>query len=79
MQTISIALDDDLLRTLQANSDAQKMSQAELIRHALQFYFRVHEEAEIRQQYQSGYGNAELTELALEMKDWEDEQVWPEQ
>ncbi len=33
---------------------------------------------EIRQQYQKGYGEADLTELALEMKDWEEEQVWPE-
>jgi hypothetical protein len=33
---------------------------------------------EIRRQYQKGYGEADLTELALEMKDWEEEQVWPE-
>jgi hypothetical protein len=33
---------------------------------------------EIRRKYQQGYGEADLTELALEMKDWEEEQVWPE-
>ncbi len=30
------------------------------------------------QAYQKGYGEADLTELAREMKDWEEEQVWPE-
>lgn len=33
---------------------------------------------EIRRQDQKGFGEADLTALALEMKDWEEEQVWPE-
>jgi hypothetical protein len=39
---------------------------------------RLFEEMEIRRQYQKGYGAADWTELALEMKVWEEEQVWPE-
>jgi uncharacterized protein YecE (DUF72 family) len=51
---------------------------SEFVRCVLHFYLRLHEEIEIRRQYQKGYGEADLTELALEMKDWEEEQVWPE-
>jgi hypothetical protein len=50
---------------------------SEFVRCVLHFYLRLYEETEIRRQYQKGYGEADLTELALEMKDWEDEQVWP--
>ncbi|GEM_PF-5787466 len=50
----------------------------EFVRHAVRFYLRLFEEMEIRRQYQKGYGEANLTALALEMKDWEEEQVWPE-
>jgi hypothetical protein len=51
---------------------------SEFVRRALHFCLRLHEEMEIRRQYQKGYGKADLTALALEMKDWEEEQVWPE-
>lgn len=78
MNTIKITLDDKLNDALNENSEARKLGRAEFIRQALLFYLRVTEQAKIRRQYQKGYANADLTELALEMKDWEDEQVWPE-
>ena len=79
MQAIQINLDDELVNALKDNSEAQELGEVEFVRHALRFYLRVKEEAEIRRQYQSGYGNADLSELALEMKDWENEQAWPKQ
>ena len=78
MYSIQIPLDDALKDALQGNPMAQKLGYDEFIRRALRFYLRVNEQAAIRRQYQEGYGNADLTELALEMNDWEGEQVWPE-
>jgi hypothetical protein len=77
-ETLQIKLDHDLAETLQTNAEAQKLGLTEFVRHAVSFYLRLCEEMEIRRQYQKGYGEADLTELALEMKDWEEEQVWPE-
>jgi metal-responsive CopG/Arc/MetJ family transcriptional regulator len=77
-ETLQIKLDHDLAKTLQANAEAQKLGISEFVRHAVRFYLRLCEEMEIRRKYQQGYGEADLTELALEMKDWEEEQVWPE-
>ena len=77
-ETLHVKLDHDLARALQTNAEAQKLGVPEFVRRAVHFYLRLYEEIEIRRQYQKGYGEADLTELALEMKDWEDEQVWPE-
>lgn len=77
-EVLQIQLDNDLVKTLQTNTEAQKLGVSEFVRHAVHFYLRLYEEMEIRRQYQKGYGEADLTELALEMKDWEEEQVWPE-
>ena len=76
--TLQIKLDHDLAKALQTNAEAQKLGLSEFVRRAVHFYLRLYEEMEIRRQYQKGYGEADLTELALEMKDWEEEQVWPE-
>jgi repressor of nif and glnA expression len=76
--TLQVKLDHDLVKALQANTEAQTLGVPEFVRHAVRFYLRLFEEMEIRRQYQKGYGKADLTELALEMKDWEEEQVWPE-
>ncbi len=73
-----IQLDKELVKALKANPEAQKLGAAEFVRRAVHFYLRLHSEMEIRRKYQKGYGDADLTTLALEMKDWEDEQVWPE-
>jgi hypothetical protein len=77
-ETLQIKLDHDLAKTLQTNAEAQELGLSEFVRRAVRFYLRLSEEREIRRQYQKGYGEADLTELALEMKDWEEEQVWPE-
>lgn len=77
-ETLQIELDDDLIQTLRTNAEAQKLGLSNFVRHAVSFYLHLSEEMEIRRQYQKGYGEADLTALALEMKDWEDEQVWPE-
>lgn len=77
-ETLQIKLDQELAQTLQTNAEAQKLGLSEFVRHAVRFYLRLCEEREIRRQYQKGYGEADLTQLALEMKDWEEEQVWPE-
>ncbi len=77
-ETLQIKLDQDLARALQSNAEAQELGVPEFVRRAVRFYLRLCEEGEIRRLYQKGYGEADLTELALEMKDWEDEQVWPE-
>lgn len=77
-ETLQIKLDDDLTRALQANAEVQKLGLSEFIERAVRFYLRLYEEMEIRRQYQKGYGEADLTDLALEMKDWQDEQTWPE-
>ncbi len=76
--TLQIKLDHDLVKALHANTEAQKLGVPEFISHAVRFYLRLFEEREIRRQYQKGYGTADLTALAQEMKDWEEEQVWPE-
>lgn len=77
-ETLQIELDHDLIQTLRTNAEAQKLGLSNFVRHAVSFYLHLCEEMEIRRQYQKGYGEADLTALALEMKDWEDEQVWPE-
>jgi hypothetical protein len=77
-ETLQIKLDNELAKTLQSNAEAQELGITEFVRRAVRFYLRLGEEMEIRRQYQKGYGEADLTELALEMKDWEEEQVWPE-
>jgi hypothetical protein len=77
-ETLEIKLDNDLAKTLQSNAEAQELSISEFVRRAVRFYLRLCEEMEIRRQYQKGYDEADLAELALEMKDWEEEQVWPE-
>lgn len=77
-ETLQIKLDNDLAKTLQTSAEAQKLGVSEFVRRAVRFYLRLYEEMEIRRRYQKGYGEADLTELALEMKDWEEEQVWPE-
>jgi hypothetical protein len=77
-EALQIPLDHDLAKSLQANSQAQNLGLAEFVRRAVLFYVRLNEEMEIRRQYQKGYGDADLTALALEMKDWEEEQAWPE-
>lgn len=76
-KTLQIELDANLQQALQANAEAQKIGVPELVRRAVSFYLRRYEEAEIRQKYQKEYGEADLTDLEFEMKDWEDEQVWP--
>lgn len=76
--TLQIKLEHDLAKALQTNAEAQKLGVPEFVHRAVHFYLRLSEEMEIRRQYQKGYGEADLTELALAMKDWEDEQVWPE-
>lgn len=63
-------MDNELQKALKANSEAQELGHPEFIRRALQFYLRVNEQAKIRHQYQKGYCDADLTELALEMQDW---------
>jgi len=78
MHRIQVSLDKELLEAMQSNFEAQKLGSEAFIRHALRFYLRVGEKAKTRQQYKTGYGENDLTDLALEMKDWEDEQVWPE-
>ena len=78
MQTIQLSLDDELSNALLADATDKNVDRAELIREAIRFYLRVRKEAVIKRQYEAGYGSADLTKLALEMKDWEDEQVWPE-
>ncbi len=75
-EMLQIKLDSDLAQTLQVNVEAQKPGLAEFVRRAVLFYVRLNEEMEIRRQYQKGYGEADLTELALEMKDWQEEQAW---
>lgn len=77
-ETLQIKLDGDLAKALQANAEVQKLGLSEFVQRAARFYLRLCEEMEIRRQYQKGYGHADLTALALEMKDWEEEQVWPE-
>jgi metal-responsive CopG/Arc/MetJ family transcriptional regulator len=77
-ESLQIKLDDDLAKALQNNAEAKRLGLSEFIQRATRFYLRLYEEMEIRRQYQKGYGEADLTELALEMKDWEEEQVWPE-
>jgi repressor of nif and glnA expression len=77
-ETLQIKLDNELARALQANAEVQKLGLSGFIERAVRFYLRLYEEMEIRRQYQKGYGEADLTELALEMKDWEEEQAWPE-
>lgn len=76
--TLQIQLDNELVKALQSNAEVQKLGVSEFVRRAVHFYLRLKDEMEIRQQYQKGYGAADLTALALEMKDWEEEQVWPE-
>ena len=66
------------MSSLPTNAEAQKLGISEFVRRAVSFYLRLYEEMETRRQYQKGYGEADLTELALAMKDWEEEQVWPE-
>lgn len=78
IDTLPVELDRELLATLQINPQAQKLGAQEFIQRAVRFYLGLYREMEIRQQYQKGYGEANLSELALEMKAWEDEQVWPE-
>lgn len=75
---LQLKLDNDLIEALQKNQEAQRIGFSEFVGRAVRFYLRLREEAAIRRQYQKGYGEVDLTELALEMKDWEDEQVWPE-
>jgi hypothetical protein len=75
---LQIDLDHDLARDLQANPEAQNLGVPEFVQRAVRFYLRRCEELEIRRQYQKGYGGADLTDLELEMKDWEEEQAWPE-
>ncbi len=77
-EMLQIKVDNSLLKALQTRAEAQKLDVSEFVRRAVYFYLRRCEEAEIRQKYQKGYGEADLTELDLEMKDWEEEQVWPE-
>lgn len=76
-KTLQIELDNNLQQALQANAEAQKIGVPEFVRRAVSFYLHRCEEANIRQSYQKGYGEADLTDLELEMKDWEDEQAWP--
>lgn len=78
LETLPVELDRDLIAALQINPCAQKLGAQEFIQRAVRFYLNLYQEMEIRQQYQKGYGEANLSELALEMKDWEEEQVWPE-
>ena len=77
-ETFQIKLDHTLAKALQTNAEAQKLGIPEFVHRAVHFYLHLYQEMEIRRQYQKGYGQADLTELALEMKDWEDEQVWPQ-
>ena len=77
-EILHIQLDNDLVEALQTNAEVQEIGISEFVHRAVRFYLRRWEELEIRRQYQKGYGKTDLTELALEMKAWEDEQVWPE-
>jgi hypothetical protein len=76
--THQVSLDPELVEALKTNAGAQSLGFAEFVHRAVRFYLRLHEEMKIRRQYQSGYGSADLTELAPEMKDWQNEQEWPE-
>lgn len=77
-ETLQINFEQGLARDLKANPEAQKLGVPEFVQRAVRYYLRRCEELEIRRQYQTGYGGADLNELELEMKDWEEERVWPE-
>jgi len=79
-QTLQIKIQGDLAKVLQTNNEVKKIGVSEFVLRAIRFYLSrtENEDMEIRRKYQKGYGSADLTNLTLEMKDWEDEQVWPQ-
>jgi hypothetical protein len=80
-ETLQIKIDGDLAKAIQKNTEAQKLGVSQFILRAVRFYLSRSDgkkDMEIRRKYHRGYGNADLTALSLEMKEWEEEQVWPE-
>lgn len=80
-ETLQIKIEGDLAKALQKNTEAQKLGVSQFILRAVRFYLSRSDnkkELEISRKYRKGYGNADLTKLSLEMKEWEEEQIWPE-
>jgi len=79
-QTLHVKIEGDLVKALHKNATAQKLGVSEFVLRAIRFYLSRSggKEMEIRRQYQQGYGKVDRTELSLEMKECEEEQVWPE-
>jgi len=80
-ETLQIKIEGDLAKALQKNTEAQKLGVSQFILRAVRFYLSRSDnkrDLEIRRKYRKGYGNADLTKLSLEMKEWEEEQIRPE-
>ena len=78
VERIQLELDTKLADALKSGAQAEQLAIPDFVLRAIRFYLYIKREQRIREQYEKGYGAVDLTELALEMKDWESEQVWPE-
>jgi len=77
---IQITLDNELAQKIRDDAEVKEIGIDAFFCRALRFYLSQSgkDERKTKRQYKKGYGKSNLTELTREMKDWEDEQVWPD-
>lgn len=79
MKSIQIEVDDELLDAIAKDKDFQAMALSEFFCRAAKFFLKVKAEFEIDKQFERAYGDPHVREaFEREVKEWIDEQVWPE-
>ena len=74
MKAIQVTVDERLLKSLDANSEAKRDGRSAVIRRALAQYLARRRSAELDEQIRRAYGK---TPVDPELEGWEQEGTWP--
>jgi hypothetical protein len=79
MKAIQIEIDEELLDAINRDEEVQALGISEFFRTTAKSFLKWKAEREIDRQYERAYGDPCAREaFEREVKEWIDEQVWPE-
>jgi uncharacterized protein YecA (UPF0149 family) len=79
VKSIQIEVDDELLEAIAKDKDFRTKDISEFFCRAVKFFLKLKTEFEIDKQYERAYSDPRVREaFEREVKEWIDEQVWPE-
>lgn len=76
MKAIQVTFDETLLERLDSHPAVRKRGRSAVLREAARDFLRRREAEEVDRRYTVGYGGSDSVQT--ELRDWDQEGVWPE-